>query len=425
MEPLYRLVMGLLLPLVLLRLLWRSLWLPAYRERWGERLGFYPEGLGAAELWVHAVSLGEVQAAFPLITALLERHPGLGVVVTTTTPTGAQRLDALLGGRVQHVYTPYDLPALVGRFLRQFRPRLVVILETEIWPSLLAACEQQGVPVILANARLSARSARGYARFGGFAGRLLGRFALIAAQSQADAQRFLALGAAPERVRVTGSIKLDLTLPAGLREDAEALRHLWGGSRPVWVAGSTHEGEETLLLAAHQAVRRVLPDALLVLVPRHPERFARVAALVKRQGMPMVARSEGRPCAAETAVFLGDTLGELPLFLGAADAAFIGGSLVPRGGHNLLEAAAVGVPVAVGPHTYNFAGLTELMLARGGAVRVQGAADLAQVMVGWLGDAAERVRIGEAGRRVLEEQRGALQRLLSLLEEYLAKNPRR
>ncbi len=419
MEPLYRLLMGLLLPLALLRLLGRSLRLPAYRQRLGERLGFYPEGLRPAELWVHAVSVGEVQAAFPLIKALLEHHPGLGVVVTTTTPTGSERLRQLLGGRVQHLYTPYDLRWVVMRFLRQFQPRLVVILETEIWPALLAACQGQGIPVLLANARLSERSARGYGRLGGFTTRVLRRFALIATQSEADARRFLALGADPAAVQVTGSVKFDVALPASLRERAEVVRRLWGSSRPVWVAGSTHEGEEELMLAAHQRILQSLPDALLVLVPRHPERFPRVAALVKRQGLPLVARSEGRPCEAETKVFLGDTLGELAVFFGAADGAFVGGSLVPVGGHNLLEAVAAGLPVAVGPHTFNFAEITALMLERGAAVRVQGAGELALRMGGWLGDPAERARIGEVGRRALEENRGALQRLLGLVEERL------
>lgn len=419
MEPLYRLLMGLLLPLALLRLLWRSLRLPAYRQRMGERLGFYPEGPRPADLWVHAVSVGEVQAAFPLIKALLERHPGLGVVVTTTTPTGAERLRQLLGERVQHRYTPYDLPSAARRFLRRFQPRLVVILETEIWPSLLAACQGQGIPVLLANARLSERSARGYARLGGFTARVLRRFALIAAQSESDARGFRALGADPRSVRVTGSIKFDVALPASLRERSEVVRRLWGSARPVWVAGSTHEGEDELLLAAHRRILQSLPDALLVLVPRHPERCVRVAALVNRQGLGLVTRSEGRTCEPGIAVFLGDTLGELAVFFGAADGAFLGGSLVPVGGHNLLEAAAAGLPVAVGPHTFNFAEITELMVERGAAVRVQGSEDLARVVGGWLADPAERVRIGEEGRRVVEENRGALQRLLGLLEERL------
>lgn len=414
--------MGLLLPLALLRLLWRSRREPAYRRRWSERLGRYPKGLKPARLWVHAVSVGEVQAAFPFIEALLGRHPDLGVLVTTTTPTGYQRVCALLGGRVQHCYLPYDLPALVGRLLHQAQPRLVVILETEIWPSLLATCESAGVPVILANARLSERSARGYARFSGLMGRVLRRFTLIAAQSPSDAQRFLILGAEPERLRVMGSLKFDLVPPPGLGEGAAALRHLWGRHRPVWVAGSTHEGEEVLLLTAHQAIRRTLPDALLVLVPRHPERFARVAGLVRDQGLTLVARSEGRPCGEGTAVFLGDTLGELPLFLAAADAAFIGGSLVPAGGHNLLEATAVGVPVAVGPHTFNVAETTELLVQRGAAQRVRGAEELAERMVVWLSDAGERARIGAVGRQVVSEHRGALQRLLFLAEGYLPRD---
>jgi 3-deoxy-D-manno-octulosonic-acid transferase len=420
LERLYSLVLYLLLPLALLRLFWRSLHLPAYRSGWRERVGLDAEGPKPAGVWVHAVSVGEVQAALPLLKALMEGHPNLGVLVTTTTPTGAVRLRELLGERVAHRYMPYDLGPILRRLLDRLAPRLVVVMETEIWPNLIAVCERRGIPLVLANARLSARSAAGYARFGAFTARTLRRISLIAAQSEADASRFIALGAKPERVRVTGSVKFDVTPPASLRDRSEAIRRLWGSTRLVWVAGSTHEGEEEAVLEAHERIRREIPDALLVLVPRHPERFPRVAALVRRHRFSLVARTEDRSCAADTAVFLGDTMGELAVFLGAADAAFIGGSLVGVGGHNLLEAAAAGLPVAVGPHTFNFAEITELLVERGAAVRVAGPEALAEVMGGWLADAVERSRIGECGRRVVKENRGALKRLLDLLEERLA-----
>ncbi|MCO5762825.1 MAG: 3-deoxy-D-manno-octulosonic acid transferase [Gammaproteobacteria bacterium] len=419
MIRLYSLLLYLLLPIALLRLLWRGRRAPAYRRRWGERLGFYGNRPMAAGLWIHAVSVGETQAAAPLIKHFLDQHPDLGVMVTTTTPTGSERLRALFEDRVRHVYVPYDLPLILSRFLDRVRPRLVLVMETEIWPNLLRVCAGRGIPVILGNARLSAASARGYARLGAFARETFARLSLVAAQAEADAQRFIELGVPAERVRVTGSIKFDLRQPASLEDKAEAMRRLWGSDRPVWVAGSTHEGEEEPLLAAHRRIREALPQALLVLVPRHPERFDRVAALAARQGMPAVRRSSGVVCGPKEAVFLGDTMGELPVLIAAADAAFIGGSLVPVGGHNLLEAAAVGVPVAIGPHAFNFAAITRLLVEEGAAVQVADAEALIPVMIDWLSDAATRARIGEQGRQVVARNRGALERLLALVEAWL------
>jgi 3-deoxy-D-manno-octulosonic-acid transferase len=273
---------------------------------------------------------------------------------------------------------------------------------------------------VLANARLSARSAAGYARLPALTRVSLRHFDLIAAQTDADAGRFVALGADPERVRVTGSIKFDQRQPASVQERSEVLRRAWGGDRPVWVAASTHEGEEETLLQAHRRLRTRVPGALLVLVPRHPERFERVAGLVARAGFALVRRSSGTPCTEATAVFLGDSMGELPIFLAAADAAFIGGSLVPTGGHNPLEAAAVGVPVVTGPHVFNFAAITELLVAEGAAAQIVNAAALADLLADWLADAALRARIGEQGRQVVERNRGALQRLVALIDQRLA-----
>ncbi len=415
----YTLLLRLLLPLALLRLYWRSLGSPAYRQRIAERLVRDRPGPGPADVWIHAVSVGEVRAAAPLIEHLLEREPPLKVLVTTTTPTGAARLTALFGSSVIHRYTPYDLPDIVGRFLDRVRPRLALVMETEIWPNTLAQCAARGIPSILANARLSERSARGYGRLPRLTRETLRRLDLIAAQGESDARRFLALGADPGRVRVTGSIKFDQPIPASLRDQSEAMRRVWGTGRPVWVAASTHEGEDEPMLTAHRAIRAQVSDALLVLVPRHPERFERVAGLIVGAGFNLVRRSAGAHCTPETAVFLGDTMGELPVFLAAADAAFVGGSLVPTGGHNLLEAAAVGVPVATGPQMFNFAAIAALLVSEGAAVQVADARELAELMTRWLGDAALRARIGENGRRVVERNRGALGRLIGLIEERL------
>lgn len=417
---LYTFLLRLLLPLALLRLYWRSLKSPAYRRRVRERLALGPAG-PATQIWIHAVSVGEVQAAEPLIRRLIAHDPPLSVLVTTTTPTGAERLHERLGDSVAHRYTPYDLPGILDRFLSRTTPALLIVMETEIWPNTLAACAERGIPVILANARLSERSAQGYRRLARLTRETLQGFDLIAAQAEPDARRFIALGADPERVQVTGSIKFDLRQPASLLDQAEAMRRAWGGQRPVWVAASTHEGEDGAILAAHQRIRAVLPEALLVLVPRHPERFDRVAELVARQGLTLARRSRLEPCTPSTAVFLGDTMGELPVFLAAADTAFMGGSLVPTGGHNLLEAAAAGVPVAIGPHHFNFAAITQLLCAEEGAVEIADTEALARLMISWLSDATERARIGENGRRVVEANRGALDRLMTLIETRLPK----
>ena len=411
---LYTWLLRLLLPAALARLYWRSLSAPDYRRRVLERLALaaLPP---ASDLWVHAVSVGEVQAAEGLLRRWLERAPESRLLVTTTTPTGAARLRELFGDRVVHRYTPFDLPGIVGRFLRHARPRLLILMETEIWPNMLGACAQAGVPAVLANARLSERSARGYARFGRLTAEALAGLRLIAAQTDADAARFLALGAEPSRTLVTGSLKFDLRQPASQRETAETLRRAWGPQRAVWVAASTHEGEEAALLQTHRRIMEALPSALLVLVPRHPERFDRVASLVAKEGLTMARRSRRDPCE-EVPVLLGDTMGELPAFLTAADAAFIGGSLVPTGGHNLLEAAAVGVPAAVGPHTFNFAQITDMLIAEGATRRVASAEELADLMLEGLSDAALRARIGEQGRAVVERNRGALDRLMRAID---------
>jgi 3-deoxy-D-manno-octulosonic-acid transferase len=417
LRHLYSLLLWLLLPLVLMRLFWRSRRAPAYRERWQERLGYFDLSSRPAEVWIHAVSVGEVQAAQPLIRHLLRQCRS--VLVTTTTPTGARRLRDLLADAVQHRYTPLDLGPIMGRFLDAVSPRLVLVMETEIWPNMLAACEQRGIDVMLINARLSARSARGYARVRRFSAETMRRFALIAAQGVDDATRFEALGVDPARILVTGSIKFDVQLPGSLTERAEVMRRAWGVNRAVWVAASTREGEEGLLLAAHERVRLLHPDALLVLVPRHPERFERVAALVQRLGMRLARRSLQQSCEARTAVYLGDTMGELPVFLAAADVAFIGGSLVPTGGHNLLEPAAVGVPVLIGPHSFNFAEITRMLVECEAAVQVADALELSDWLKRWLGDAAERARIGENGRQAVQRNRGALDRLIKLVDVRL------
>jgi 3-deoxy-D-manno-octulosonic-acid transferase len=414
MRHLYSLLLHLLLPLVLARLWWRSLKAPGYRRRIAERFGWFngPETWGG--LWIHAVSVGEVQAITPLVWRLLAEHPQLPITITTTTPTGSVRVHEQLDGQVFHVYCPYDLPWSLRAFLRRVRPQALLMVETEIWPNLLHACRDNGVFTVLANARLSERSARGYARLGEFARHTFGGIDRVAAQAQADADRFAQVGVPRDRIAVTGSIKFDQAMPGSLVERVEVLRREWGG-RPVWIAGSTHEGEDEQVLFAHHKVLSRFPNALLILVPRHPERFDRVVGLCKRERLSLVRRSTGIQCGAETQVYLGDTMGELPVLLGSADVAFIGGSLVETGGHNMLEASAQGVPVCFGPHVFNFATISELLLAEGAARQVDDAAQLAECVIAWFTDASRRAQVGENGRRVVDMNRGALDRLLALI----------
>ncbi len=421
---LYTALLYLVIPLVLLRFLWRSLSAPDYRRRVAERFGRLPRLPAQGGLWVHAVSVGEVQASAPLIKRLLRDHPELPIIVTTTTPTGSRRLREQFGERVMHVYAPYDVPLVVRRFLAAVRPCLAVFIETEVWPNILEQCRRAGIPTVLANARLSERSARSYTKLGGLTRETFGKLGLVAAQTEVDAQRFIALGAMPAQVVVTGSIKFDARLPPSLQEQSAAIKHGWGEDRPVWIAASTHEGEDEQVLEVHRRVLDALPDALLVLVPRHPERFPRVGQLAEKQGFRMVKRSTGRPCDAGTQIFLGDSMGELPMFFAAADLAFMGGSLVPHGGHNPLEPAASGVPVVTGSHVFNFSAITEMLLAAHAAVQVASAAELAETVIAWLGDASLRARIGENGRQVVEQNRGALDRLVGLIDGILD-NPAR
>jgi 3-deoxy-D-manno-octulosonic-acid transferase len=417
---LYSLSLYLLVPFVVLRLIWRSFRAPAYRRRWAERFGFFARLPVEGAVWVHAVSVGEVQAALPLLDWLLQERQ-LPVVVTTTTPTGSERVRQQLGDRVFHFYAPYDLPGAVRRFLKRVRPRAVIIMETEIWPNLFHRCRSYGIPLILANARLSTHSARGYRRFRRLTRATLGNVTELAAQARPDADRFIALGMDAQHVQVTGNIKFDIQLPGNLRDRARQLRDEWGDQRQVWVAASTHAGEEELVLSAFDMVRTRLPQALLILVPRHPERFDKVAELCQRRGYAVARRSEGKPpFAADVAVFLGDTMGELLLFYASADVAFVGGSLVPTGGHNVLEPAALGIPIVVGPYTHNFLEITRALISYGGGERIETVTDLATVVVRFLENTKLRDAAGSCGRELVERNRGALAKLESILDAYVA-----
>ena len=419
MRTLYTFLLYLITPLVLLRLAWRGLRAPDYWRRWPERFGSIEPALGEQVIWIHAVSVGEVQAAEPLVRTLLESRPDYSLLVTTVTPTGSARVTALFGQKVAHVYAPYDLPAVVARFLGRVRPRLAIVMETELWPNLFHACRRRTIPLLLINARLSARSVAGYRRVRGLAGETLAAVTEIAAQGEADARRLESIGAKPAAITVTGNLKFEQRVQPSLLERAEVLRRDWGVGRPVWIAASTHDGEDELILDVFQQLRRQFSDCLLVLVPRHPERFESVAALCVQQGYATVLRSEHVSCTADTAVYVGNTMGELPLLYAASDVAFVGGSLVPHGGHNLLEPAALGIPVVTGPHVFNFVEICTLLIDAGAAVRAADSGELLQIVTRWLGDANECHRIGQLGRQVVEKNRGALQAVMGIVDRYL------
>ncbi len=444
----YSLLLYLLLPLIVIRLLWRGLQAPAYRHRWGERFGFYrnvkieadlciqpPSPLSSCkgegvEVWLHAVSVGEFVAAIPLIRTLMEELPEEQILVTTMTPTGSARVLETFGAKVQHCYLPYDLPGAVSRFLNHYHPALAVVMETELWPNLFHQCGKQQIPLILANVRLSQRSLQGYQRWiPRLAKEALQQVSWAAVQSDADRDRLIQLGIDVEKATITGSIKFDMTLPESLPAEGKKLRDQLGGDRLVWIAASTREGEEGHVLEAHQQILQQTPDALLILVPRHPERFDGVFKQAQSAGFTVVRRSENLPPSRPSPlkgegdqvfeIYLGDTMGEMLLLYAAADLAYVGGSLVPTGSHNMLEPAALGKPVLFGAHRFNFAEISQLLIDQGAAREVQNANELAEQVVDLLQNPQRSTEMGHQGARVVEQNRGALQRLLTGIRAHL------
>ena len=423
-RTLYTLLFHLGLPLVAIRLWLRARKAPAYARRIGERFAINLPAMQPGGIWVHAVSVGESIAAAPMIRALLERYPQLPITVTCMTPTGSERIQALFAGepRIQHCYLPYDLPWAAARFLNRVQPKLAVIMETELWPNHIHQCAKRGIPVALANARLSARSAKGYGRFARLTRPMLEEMSLIAVQTEAEAERFRQLGARPESVEVTGSIKFDLSIDPQLLVDARELREQWQAqTRPVWIAASTHEGEDEIVLAAHRRLLNQYPNALLMLVPRHPERFNTVFELCRREGFATVRRSSGEPVSASTQVMLGDTMGELLFLYALADTAFVGGSLVPNGGHNLLEPAALAKPVLSGPHLFNFLEISAMLRDAGALEEVDDAQGLALAVQRLFELPQDARRMGQAGLKVMQRNQGALQRLLDGLGRLMSR----
>ena len=420
MRILYLLAVYLTAPIISAVFLWRGIRDRSYWSHFGERFGFgarpAPHGI-----WLHAVSVGEVQACAPLVSALRRRHPQLPLTVTTFTPTGAARARALVGDFATVRYVPYDLPGAVRRFLKRVEPQLAVIFETELWPNLYRECRRRRVPLVLASARISERSLGRYRHLGALFRDAVSSAAVVAAQGEGDAARFRALGASADHTHVTGNLKFDFELPEGLAERGRHWRTAYADGRPMWIAGSTREGEETIVLEAQRRVRAAHPSALLVIAPRHPARCAEVAQQLTQAGVRFTRHSQSAVTGStnDVSVLLLDTLGELLDFYAAADLAFVGGSLSPVGGHNLLEPAAVGIPLLTGPHTFNAPDVAQLLITRGAATVVHNAEELGAAVSRLLADAAERERIGALGRAAVEGSRGALARLLELIEPLL------
>jgi 3-deoxy-D-manno-octulosonic-acid transferase len=405
------LILYLLLPWALLHLVWRARKQPAYLEHVGERFGVFPNNLPARVIWIHAVSVGETRAAEPLIKALQARHPGHRILLSHGTPTGRQTGVDLFGDGVDRCYLPYDFTWAARRFLCRFRPVVGVFVETEIWPNLIRACGHLAVPVYLVNARMSEKSARGYRRIGRLTRDALSKLSGIGAQTDRDAQRLSDLGAMD--VSVTGNVKFDRLAPDEMLALGASLRNWFGPQRPVFLAASTRDGEETLILDA--LANWKIPQLLTVIVPRHPQRFEDVAALAQQRGHKVQRRSENRPIEADTRIVIGDSMGEMFAYYAACDVAFVGGSLLPLGGQNLLEACAVGRPVLVGPHTFNFEDATRGAIEAGAAIQVSDADELRSAIEQLLSDSNRRRAMSEAGKRFTDAHRGATEKTLKLL----------
>lgn len=414
---LYTLVYLLALPFMFGRLWWRGRSNPEYRLRWRERLGHYPSPPTSSAVIFHAVSVGEVHAAVPLIEQFLRAQPQTPVVVTTTTPTGSSRVQQLFGERVRHVYLPYDVPGAVSRFFRHFQPQLLVLLETELWPNLLHAAAANSCPVLLVNARLSPKSLASYQRIAKLTQQMLQQLTLVAAQADADGARFVALGLPADRLQVTGSLKYDVAIRHDKVSAAYRLKSQWHG-RAVWIAASTREGEDALVLQAFTRALQQLPELLLVLVPRHPERFGTAASEAAAAGLRVQRQTQSLPLTPEVQVLIGDTLGDMQFYYSLADVAFVGGSLVNTGCQNIIEPAALGLPVITGPSLYNFQAASDALCQGGGMKVVPDAEALATAVVALLGDEQARQQMGRNALAVVAANIGATTRLLELLQRY-------
>jgi len=417
---LYSLILFCLVPFVFIRLFILGFKTPAYWSGWAERFGFLPNlAIERPVIWLHAVSVGEVEAAIPLVSRLLEQLPRYQIVLTTVTRTGAQTVQKRFADSVVHLYLPYDLPVSIQRFINILKPAICIIMETEIWPNLYYYCHQQKIPVVLANARMSSKSIRGYRKFRRLFTETLECVAQVITQSKADADRFISLGCEPARISVAGNLKFDINIQANLHEHANTIRNNNFPDRPVWIAASTHENEENIVLEAYEKILIQHKKCLLIIAPRHPQRFDKVAKLCVKSGFNLARKSDNSNCDDAVQVLLLDTLGELQLYYGCADLAFVGGSLVPAGGHNMLEPAILGIPIISGPHVTNFQEITSLLETAEAVCMVRDTDELAEKVTLLLNDSKLRCLFGENARKMVAENRGGADTTIDIIKSIL------
>jgi len=404
-----------------LRLLWRGIKAPAYRCRWHERFALYkynkkfPQGV----IWFHAVSVGEAEALFPLVRKIQKQHPDAKLLITTTTPTGSARVKAVMQETVAHVYLPYDVPDAVNRFMQCFKPKLAVIMETEIWPNLFVYCGKNNIPLYIINARLSEKSSRRYQKIPSLVHPALAAVMLIATQTQDDANRYIAIGASSEKVLTLGNIKFDVEIPQSTIEQGLEIKADLLGGRFVWLIASTHKDEEAIFLEIYKAIKHKIPELLLAIVPRHPERFADVKKLCEQLLLAVVMRTAGDRVYPETDVYLVDTMGELKMLYAASDVAFVGGSMVPRGGHNILEAAAVGVPVMFGLYMHNFKEIARGVLSQDAAIQCQNKNELVNAILALYEQPVYREILAEKGKTFVRQNQGVIARICEILDQAI------
>ncbi|MCY4050425.1 MAG: lipid IV(A) 3-deoxy-D-manno-octulosonic acid transferase [Gammaproteobacteria bacterium] len=427
-RTLYCFVLYLLSPILYFKLLLRISKDRQYLDRLSQRFGY---GLNRSELtqkdhqpriWIHAVSVGEVNAAIPLVNRICEKYPDFVIVLTTMTPTGAKQANDYLSDKIRHCYLPYDFPGSVKRFVSSIQPAMAIFMETEIWPNYLAFCSKKRIPIIFANTRLSEKSYRRYRNFKRLISTSLSYVDEFAIQAQMDAGRLMKLGARKESIHITGNIKFDITISDKMKQAALHLRYCLGNQRPIWIAGSTHPQEEQQILDASSEIKKKCMDVLLILVPRHPERSSEILNKCMKNGFKTLLHSKLQNALSnDIDIIIGDSMGELPMMIASSDVAFIGGSLVPVGGHNVLEASAVGVPVIFGPHMFNFQKISDQILAYGAGLQVENASELAETISKLLNDPTLRENYGELGQRFVDENRGAVERVFALIEKHILK----
>jgi 3-deoxy-D-manno-octulosonic-acid transferase len=399
-----------------MRLLWRSIKAPAYRQRWRERFALYNKSYPQNVIWFHAVSLGEAEAVFPLVRQIQKQHQNVEILITTTTPTGSARVNAVMQETVTHVYLPYDIPDAINRFMRCFKPRLAVIMETEIWPNLFLACGKRRIPLYIINARLSEKSSLGFQKIPSLVRPTLAQVTLVATQTEDDATRFISIGADSSKVKTLGNIKFDIKVPQETIEQGIQLKIDLFGGRFVWLIASTHKDEESIFLDLYQEIKKKIPELLLVIAPRHPERFSEVKKQCEQQQLAVVLRTSKENVRSDTDVYLADTLGELKMLYASADVAFVGGSMVPSGGHNILEAVAVGVPVMFGPYMSNFKEIARKVLVANAAIQCKDEAALILNLLILYDQPSYRATLVEKAKAFMIQNQGATDKICKTLD---------